>query len=57
MATEEQIQKVINSLYAIPSCQECGARFRFGDIDCPHCGEDLEETLREWAIRLIDTIE
>ena len=56
MATEDQIQKVMNSLDEIQSCQRCGTRLRFGDVDCPHCGEDIEDVLRRWAERLIDTL-
>ena len=47
----------INSLYEIPQCENCGARIRFGDIECAHCGEDLELTLRDWAERLVDSLE
>ena len=53
MATEAQIRKVLNHLAEVQVCQVCGTRFRLGDLDCPHCGEDLEEVLRQWAERLI----
>ena len=56
MATEEQIQKVVNFLAEVPTCAQCGTRIRFGDLDCPHCGADLEEGLRLWAERLIDEL-
>jgi len=39
------------------SCSQCGARFRFGDLECPHCGTDLEEYLRQWAETLVDGLE
>ena len=54
MATEEQIQKVVNSLYDVESCNRCGTRLRFGDLDCPRCGSDIEDNLRDWAERLVD---
>ena len=56
MATEEQIQKVLNHLQDVQTCPSCGTRFRFGDLDCPHCGEDIEETLREWADRVVSDL-
>lgn len=57
MATESQIQKVIMSLSEVQACADCGTRFRFGDLECPHCGEDLEEYLRLWAETLINELE
>ena len=57
MATEGQIQKVLTSLAEFQACASCGARFRFGDLECPHCGADLEEYLRQWAEQLINELE
>jgi rubrerythrin len=57
MATEQQIQRVITNLSQVLSCSHCGARFRFGDLECPHCGTDLEEYLRQWAETLVDGLE
>ena len=57
MATEQQIQRVITNLSQVLSCAHCGTRFRFGDVECPHCGTDLEEDLRQWAVALIDGLE
>ena len=54
MATEDQIQKAVNSLSGISACSQCGTKLRFGDLDCPHCGADIEDNLRDWAKRLID---
>ena len=56
MATEEQIQAVLNGLADIRACRQCGTALRFGDYECPHCGADLEDHLREWAERLIDSL-
>jgi hypothetical protein len=56
MATEDQIQKVVNSLAEIKGCAQCGTRIRFGDLDCPHCGADLEDDLRQWAERLVNEL-
>jgi hypothetical protein len=56
MATEEQIRKVLNSLLELPGCHRCGVRIRFGDYECPRCGADLDDDLREWAVRLIDDL-
>lgn len=34
-------------------CPQCGTRIRFGDYECPHCGADLFDALREWAGSLV----
>ena len=57
MANEKKIQKILMNLGAIRPCSECGTRLRFGDWECPHCGADLEDYLREWAENLINEIE
>lgn len=57
MATEEQVQTVITALADFQACQECGTRFRFGDQDCPHCGAELDEQLRQWAVDLLERLE
>ena len=54
MATEDQIQKAVNSLSEISACSQCGTKLRFGDLDCPRCGADIEDNLRDWAERLVD---
>jgi rubrerythrin len=57
MATEGQIQKVLANLADVQACDSCGTRFRFGDLECPHCGADLEEYLRLWAEDLINELD
>ena len=57
MATESQIQKVLTNLADVNACDSCGTRFRFGDLECPHCEADLEEYLRHWAEELIIKLE
>ncbi len=54
MANEKKIQKILMNLASIRPCSECGTRLRFGDWECPHCGADLEDYLREWAENLIN---
>ena len=56
MSPEERVQKVLNGLTEIQRCPNCGIRIRFGDLDCPHCGTDLEEGLRRLAERLVEEI-
>ena len=56
MASDEQVQAVLNSLAVIRECGSCGTRIRFGDFDCPHCGEDLEDAQRRWAETLADDL-
>ena len=57
MATERQIQKVLSNLAEFQVCTECGTRLRFGDVECPHCGADLDEYLHQWAEQLINDLE
>jgi len=54
--TEEQIDKAMSFMAQNLSCCHCGTRIRFGDYECPHCGSDLEEELRIWAMGLVRTI-
>ena len=56
MATETQIQTTFRILAERPECRDCRINLRFGDLDCAHCGADIEEEMREWAGRLVDTI-
>ena len=56
MATEAQVQKVLNGLAEIRHCTGCGTVLRFGDLECPHCGADIEDDLRRWAEALVDDL-
>ncbi len=56
MATEEQILSVLNNLVQILSCPNCDTRLRFGDWECPHCGQELDDFLRRWAAHLVDQL-
>ena len=56
MATEEQIATVLMHLAEIQTCRQCHTRLRWGDFECPHCGADLEDDLRQWANGLVDEL-
>ena len=56
MATEEQIRAVLNIIATYPGCSRCGTRIRFGAIDCPLSGRDLDAGLQPWAEQLVDVI-
>ena len=56
MSKDDQIAKVLTSLYKVVACSRCGTRIRFGDVECPHCGVDVEDELRQWAARLLDKL-
>lgn len=56
MATDEQISNIVRSMDAMIHCHECGVRVRYGDVDCPRCGADIEDLLRAWARRLFDNL-
>ena len=57
MADQEEVQKVVNALAEHVGCPQCETRLRFGDLECPHCGVDLEDHLRGWAGRLLDALQ
>ena len=54
MATDEQVQRVLEVYYDGLSCTECGASVRIGEYECAHCAEDFEVLLREWATKVVD---
>ena len=54
MATDEQVQRVLEVYYEGLSCTECGASIRIGEEECAHCATDFEVLLREWAGRVVD---
>ena len=54
MPTEPQILWVLNHLSEVLSCPRDGTRLRYGDVECPHCGADVEDVLRAWAERLLE---
>ena len=57
LTKEQQIQIVLAALAEVQSCRDCGARFRFGDLDCPHCGAELDDYFRRWAESLLQKLE
>lgn len=56
MATQHEIQKVLNALSSYSGCSRCATRIRFGDFECPHCGQDIEDELSWWAESLINDL-
>ena len=56
METEEQIGIVLSTLSANVACPRCGTRLRYGDFECPHCGTDVEDVLRELARSVLDRL-
>ena len=56
-ANEDRVQILLNGLSEVLGCRQCGTRLRFGDMDCPHCGADLEDDLREWAERVLRSLD
>ncbi len=55
-ATDEQIQAVLFRIGDVNPCRSCGTALRYGDYECPHCGSDMEDQLRQWASDLIDEV-
>lgn len=56
MATDDQVQRVLQIYYDGLACAECGASVRIGEYECAHCGWDFEMLLREWASRVADQL-
>ncbi len=57
MNVEQQVRVILNALSEMRACPNCGTRFRFGDLDCPHCGAELDDELRDWALSLLARLE
>ena len=55
-ANEDQIQAVMFRIGEVNPCNACGTALRYGDYECPHCGFDMEDHLREWARDLVDEV-
>lgn len=56
MTKDEQIHRIVSRLADVVACDRCGTRLRFGDVECPHCGADVEEPLRRFAESLAQDI-
>ena len=52
----QRIQIILNTLAEVQTCSGCATRFRFGDLECPHCGQDLDDQLLEVAQDLLDRL-
>ena len=55
-AEEDRIEKVVGFMAQLIACHLCGTRIRYGDYECPHCGQDIEEDLRHWARGLVERL-
>lgn len=55
-AKEDRIEKVVGFMAQLITCHLCGTRIRYGDYECPHCGQDIEEDLRQWAKGLVERL-
>ena len=53
MSDENLIDAAVEWLAEMRVCPQCATRIRFGDYECPHCGADLFDALREWAGSLV----
>jgi predicted amidophosphoribosyltransferase len=56
MSRELEIQRVIDLISENVVCPLCETRLRFGDVECPHCGADLDDHLHGWAKGLVDEL-
>ncbi len=56
MTRDDDVQVVLDHMTEVEACQACSTTIRFGVYECPHCGGDLEDTLRNWAGRLLDAL-
>ena len=56
MNNQSDMSKILAFLNEVRSCNNCDTRIRFGDIDCPHCGYDLEDLYIQWAHNLLQEL-
>ena len=56
MQADHQISRIMAYLADVVTCPVCETRIRFGDHECPHCGEDIEEELHRWAAELLEKL-
>ncbi len=56
MNNQSNMSKVLAFLSESRFCTDCDTRIRFGDIDCPHCGSDLEDLYMQWANKLLNEL-
>ena len=54
---DPKIATVLNQLSQVIGCDNCGTRLRFGDVECPHCGTDIDPVLIKRAQELINLLE
>ena len=47
---------IVNKISETLSCNNCATRLRFGDTECPHCGNDMWQLLEMWAEELLDRL-
>ena len=52
----DKVQRVLNCLTEVQRCPNCAIRIRFGDLDCPRCGADLEHGLLLLAERVVEAV-
>ena len=57
MSETTRVLNVLNLLVSERlACPRDDTRLRYGDYECPHCGEDLEEYLTAFASRLVSEV-
>ena len=57
LTRNDLLLKILQVLYEVVVCPLCGTRIRFGDIECPHCGKDIDDDLMIVAERLAKKLE
>ena len=53
---KNNIDLIVNYLTVQMICGACGTRIRYGDYECPHCGQDLEDEMVNWACGLLNLL-
>ena len=56
MTFEREVQRVVDFVAENVVCPLCETRLRFGDVECPHCGNDLDDHMRSWAEELVKSM-
>ena len=56
MKEEEKLKTIINILLEPMMCDTDGTRIRFGDLECPRCGSDIDHLLQGVGENILSTL-
>ena len=54
---EKKLKIIINKLMDPIVCDQDGTRIRFGDLECPRCGSDIDHLLQRLGEDILSSFE